>query len=104
MKSQKESDASDRPGAWTYTREKIAVASSFKHLSRKSLNNLKIYCNLFNSQSDTVIKDHIHLVFRIALTKYAMEKPQSAGVIDFVKLAPIHNVRDQADIGQLMRK
>jgi hypothetical protein len=104
LKSQKEGDASDRPGGWMYTKEKIAVASSFKHLSRKSLNNLKIYCNLFNSQSDTVVKDHIHLVFRIALTKYAMEKAQSVGVIDFVKLAPIHDIRDQADISQMMRK
>lgn len=33
-----------------------------------------------------------------------MEKAQSVGVIDFVKLAPIHDIRDQTDISQLMRK
>jgi len=87
-----------------YKKEKILVPSAFKHLYRKSLNNLKIYSNLLINQLDHDINNNVHIMVRVAHTKYdSILRNETKGFIDFIKLAPIHNLHEQKDISKLFK-
>ena len=89
----------------SYKKEKIVISSGFKHLYRKSLNNLKIYSNLLRNQVDHDINNNVHIMVRITQTKYDnIRKTETKGFIDFLKLAPISNLQIQKEVPHLFKK
>ena len=93
------------PTQGDYLKEKVVVSSTFKHLYRKALNNLKIYCGSLNTSVEDDVKDNLHVIFRLSLARYDPEyETEVRGVIDFIKLAPIEHISQQLDVGKLFQE